>query len=43
MVNHLHAKKGDGIAITDEVSITLKAKTEAELLIIEVPGISDAR
>lgn len=43
MVNQLHAKKGDGIAITDEVSITLKAKTEAELLIIEVPGISDAR
>ena len=42
-VNNLHAKKGDGIAITDEVSITLKAKTEAELLIIEVPGISDAR
>ena len=25
------------------VPITLKAKTEAELLIIEVPGISDAR
>ena len=43
MVNHLHAKKGDGIAINDEVSLTLMANTNAEFLIIEVPGISDAR
>ena len=43
LVNDLHARKGDGIAISDEVSVILKAKTEAELLIVEVPGILDAR
>ena len=43
MANDLHAKKGDGIAISDEDSIFLQAKTEVELLIIEVPGVSQAR
>lgn len=43
LVNSLHAKKGDGIAITDEASISLKAKTEVEVLIIEVPGLERAR
>ena len=36
-------KKGDGIAVSDEKTVTLNAKTDAELLIIEVPGINDAR
>jgi len=43
LINDLHAKKGDGIAISDEASINLKAITEAELLIIEVPGLHSAR
>lgn len=43
MVNDIHAKKGDGIAVSDEKTVTLNAKTDAELLIIEVPGINDAR
>lgn len=43
LVNNIHGRKGDGIAISDEVSVTLKAKTESELLIIEVPRFSDAR
>lgn len=43
LVNDLHARKGDGIGITDEAFVTLKAKTEAELLIIEVPGLVEAR
>ena len=43
LVNGLHAKKGDGIAISDEASIILKATTEADLLIIEVPGLHRAR
>jgi hypothetical protein len=42
-VNNIHGQKGDGIAIRDEKTVTLKAKTDAELLIIEVPGMNDAR
>ena len=38
LVRDVAAKKGDGIMISDETSITLTAKTEAELLIIEVLG-----
>lgn len=43
MVNNIRAKKGDGIAISDEASITLQASSDAELLIIEVPGLIRAR
>ena len=43
LVNDLDAHKGDGIAINDEGSVTLKAETEAEVLVIEVPGLQDAR
>ena len=43
LVNGLTARKGDGIAISEEDSITLKATSEAELLIIEVPGLISAR
>ena len=42
-MNDLPARKGDGVAISDEASITLTAQTEAELLVIEVPGLIDAR
>jgi hypothetical protein len=41
--NNIHGQKGDGIAISDETTVPLKAKTDAELLIIEVPGMNDAR
>ena len=43
MVSNIIAKKGDGIAISDEEKITLKVDEDAELLIIEVPGMEDAR
>ncbi len=43
LVNDLDAHKGDGVAINDEGNVTLKAETEAEVLVIEVPGLQDAR
>jgi len=43
LVNDLDAHKGDGVAMNDEGSVTLKAETEAEVLVIEVPGLQDAR
>ena len=43
LVNDIYARKGDGIAISNEDTVALKAKAQVELLIIEVPGISDAR
>ena len=43
LVNDLDAHKGDGVAINDEGSVTLKAETEVEVLVIEVPGLQDAR
>ena len=42
-MNDLDAHKGDGVAINDEGNVTLKAETEAEVLVIEVPGLQDAR
>ena len=41
--NEIHARKGDGVAISDETSLTLTAVTETELLVIEVPGRIEAR
>lgn len=43
LVNEILAKKGDGITISNEASIALVAKSEAELFIIEVPGLKDVR
>ena len=43
MVNGILAKMGDGISIEDEKVVNLTAKTNVELLIIEVPGLNDAR
>ena len=43
LVNDLPARKGDGFAISDEASITLTTQTGADLLVIEAPGLIDAR
>ena len=43
VVNDIHAKKGDGIAISNEKAVSIKATSQAELLIIEVPGLKSAR
>ena len=37
------AQKGDGLAVSEEKFIKLDALSNAELLIIEVPGKEDAR
>ena len=39
----LPAHKGDGVAISDEVSVNITAMSDAEVLVIEVPGLQDAR
>ena len=43
IVKDLSAHKGDGVAISDEVSENITAKSDAEVLVIEVPGLQDAR
>jgi hypothetical protein len=43
IVRDLPAHKGDGVAISDEVSVNITAKSDAEVLVIEVPGLQDAR
>ena len=42
-VNDILARKGDGIAISNERNIHLSTRTDAEVLIIEVPGAINAR
>jgi redox-sensitive bicupin YhaK (pirin superfamily) len=42
-VNGIECKRGDGFAISDETSVSLSAKTDCEVLVIEVPGLSEAR
>ncbi len=42
-VNGYKAKKGDGLAVSNETSVSLKAVSDAEILIIEVPGKHKAR
>ena len=42
-VDHLTGAKGDGFAIADQNQITIKASEDAEVLIIEVPGETQAR
>ena len=37
------AKKGDGIAISDEASVSIRALSDTEILVIEVPGKRKAR
>ena len=43
IVKDLPAHKGDGVAISDEVSVNITAMSDAEVLVIEVPGLQDAR
>ena len=43
MVNEINAEKGDGIGVVDETNLTLQARSDAEVLIIEVPGLANAR
>ena len=37
------AKRGDGLAISDQSQITLAASADSEILVIEVPGLVEAR
>ena len=37
------AKRGDGLAISDQKQITLTASADSEILVIEVPGLVEAR
>ena len=37
------AKRGDGLAISDQSQITLATDTSSEILVIEVPGLVEAR
>ena len=43
IVKDLPAHKGDGVAISDQVSVNITAMSDAEVLVIEVPGLQDAR
>ena len=43
LVNDKIVKTGDGVAISNEASIELTAQKDAEVLIIEVPGLTEAR
>ena len=42
-VGTIDAVKGDGIAISNESSVAIEAKGETEILVIEVPGLVEAR
>ena len=43
VVNDLAANKGDGVAIIHEIAANITAMSDAEVLVIEVPGLQDAR
>ena len=43
VVNDWAANKGDGVAISHEIAVNITAMSDAEVLIIEVPGLQDAR
>ena len=43
IVKDLPAHKGDGVAISDEVSVNITEMSDVEVLVIEVPGLQDAR
>ena len=42
-VDGIECKRGDGFAISDQASVVLSAKTDCEVLVIEVPGLREAR
>ena len=43
IVKDLPAHKSDGVAVSDEVSVNITAMSDAEVLIIDVPGLQNAR
>ena len=43
IVGGISGGRGDGFEVADEDSITIEAANEAEILVIEVPGLVDAR
>ncbi len=42
-IDGIECKRGDGFAISDQASVMLSAKTDCEVLVIEVPGLREAR
>ena len=42
-VDGIASKRGDGFAIADQDSVVLNAQTDSEVLVIEVPGLREAR
>ena len=42
-VDGIAAGRGDGLAISGQKAVTLKAATDSEVLVIEVPGLVNAR
>ena len=42
-VDGIVAGRGDGLAISGQKAVTLKAATDSEVLVIEVPGLVNAR
>jgi len=42
-VNDILAQTGDGVTISKQAPVILTEKTDSELLIIEVPGLEEAR
>ena len=42
-LDSIHAAKGDGIAIKEENEISLECYSDTEIILIEVPGLTEAR
>ena len=42
-IDNINASKGDGIAIKEENSISLQCQPDTEIILIEVPGLTEAR
>ena len=42
-IDNINASKGDGIAIKEENKISLKCQPDTEIILIEVPGLTEAR
>lgn len=42
-LNDIEAAAGDGIAVSDEAALDITAQADCEIVIIEVPGLTDAR
>ena len=42
-IDNINASKGDGIAIKEENNISLQCQPDTEIILIEVPGLTEAR